>query len=212
MNDHPRQGGSQPPVGQAASRNPSDVEGGVSVSARIRILDLAALEKSADGSAAALELDAVDSLAALRDVGGEVGRMLSAHYIELASLALRPGTADIVLVTVDRWAQPLSGAAQRAGGQIIGGERIPASGVELCSPTAQTTTGPRSDDARLQHVPSNRFDLLARPPCGVRTREDSVRAWIVDPVEQLEELADLMRRGLLSREEFERHKAKVIDT
>jgi hypothetical protein len=59
---------------------------------------------------------------------------------------------------------------------------------------------------------SDRPDLLARPPCLVRTYEDSVRAWIVDPVEQLEELADLMRRGLLSREEFERHKAKVIDT
>jgi Short C-terminal domain len=58
----------------------------------------------------------------------------------------------------------------------------------------------------------NRFDLLARPPCGVRTHEDSVRAWIVDPVDQLEELADLFRRGLLSGEEFERHKAKVIDT
>ncbi len=39
-----------------------------------------------------------------------------------------------------------------------------------------------------------------------------MRAWIVDPVEQLEELADLLSRGLLSREEFERQVAKVIDT
>ena len=38
-----------------------------------------------------------------------------------------------------------------------------------------------------------------------------MRAWIIDPIEQLEELADLLRRGLLSREEFEHHKAKVID-
>jgi hypothetical protein len=58
----------------------------------------------------------------------------------------------------------------------------------------------------------HRSDLLARPPCLVQTYEDSVRAWIVDPIAQLEELADLLRRGLLSREEFERHKAKVIDT
>ena len=58
---------------------------------------------------------------------------------------------------------------------------------------------------------SHRSDLLARPPCGVRTYEDSVRGWIADPVEQLEELADLLSRGLLSREEFEHHKAKVID-
>ena len=57
----------------------------------------------------------------------------------------------------------------------------------------------------------DRSDLLSRPPCGARTYEERVRAWIVDPVEQLKELADLLSRGLLSREEFERHKAKVID-
>ena len=57
---------------------------------------------------------------------------------------------------------------------------------------------------------SYRSDLLSRPPCGVGTYEDSVRAMIVDPVEQLVELADLLSRGLLSREEFEHHKAKVF--
>ena len=35
---------------------------------------------------------------------------------------------------------------------------------------------------------------------------------MIDPVEQIEELADLLGRGLLSREEFDRHKAKVIGT
>jgi hypothetical protein len=34
---------------------------------------------------------------------------------------------------------------------------------------------------------------------------------IVDPIEQIEELADLWTRGLLSREEFERQKAKMLD-
>jgi hypothetical protein len=57
-------------------------------------------------------------------------RMLSEHDIGLAALALRPGTAGMVLVTEDRWATPLSRAAQRAGGQIVGGERIPASRIE----------------------------------------------------------------------------------
>ena len=57
---------------------------------------------------------------------------------------------------------------------------------------------------------SHRPDLLSRPPCGVPGYEDSVRAWVIDPVEQLEELADLVTRGLLSPREFEHHKAKVI--
>ena len=56
--------------------------------------------------------------------------MLSDHDIDLASLALRPRSAAIVLVTEDRWAEPLSAAARRAGGQIVGGDRIPATVVE----------------------------------------------------------------------------------
>jgi hypothetical protein len=99
-------------------------------SARIRILDLVALEKDSAGAVVTLELDAVDSLAALAEVEGEVGGMLSDHDIQLAALALRNGTAGIVLVTEDRWAEPLSSAAHRVGGQIIGGERVPAARVE----------------------------------------------------------------------------------
>ena len=34
-------------------------------------------------------------------------------------------------------------------------------------------------------------------------------ALIVDPVQQLEELADLLSRGLLTNEEFERQKTRV---
>jgi hypothetical protein len=96
----------------------------------IRILDLVVLVKDVDGSVSALELDAVDSLEPLRPLAGDVGGMLSARDIEMVSSALRPGTAGVVLVTDDRWAEVLSVAAQRAGGRIIGGERIPASQVE----------------------------------------------------------------------------------
>jgi hypothetical protein len=57
---------------------------------------------------------------------------------------------------------------------------------------------------------SHGFDLLARPPCGVMF-EDAWMAFVVDPVEQLSALADLHVRGLLSPDEFERQKAKVIE-
>ena len=49
-------------------------------------------------------------------------------------------------------------------------------------------------------------DLLTRPPSGSR---EFVNGWshlIVDPVRQLEALADLYSSGLLSRPEFEQHK------
>lgn len=56
-----------------------------------------------------------------------------------------------------------------------------------------------------------RPDLLARPPC-LATMYD--RRWtplIIDSAEQLVTLADLLARGLLSHEEYEHHKAKVLD-
>ena len=99
--------------------------------AAIRILDVVVLVKDYDGSVALLELDMVDSMAALRGLDDDFGGMLSDHDLELAALALRAGTTGVVVVTEDRWAEPLSTAAQRAGGRIIAGDRIPASRVEL---------------------------------------------------------------------------------
>jgi Short C-terminal domain len=55
----------------------------------------------------------------------------------------------------------------------------------------------------------HRSDLLARPPCGGRELDGGVAALMVDPVDQLQELADLRNRGLLTSEEFERQKARI---
>jgi hypothetical protein len=96
----------------------------------IRILDAVVVLQGLDGVVDALELDAVESMAAVRDLFDGSGGMLSGHDVELAALALRPGSAGLVLVTEDRWAQPLSDAARRAGGQVLTGERIPALRVE----------------------------------------------------------------------------------
>jgi Short C-terminal domain len=64
---------------------------------------------------------------------------------------------------------------------------------------------------RLTTSRRHRGDLLTRPPSGGREVERGWLAWIVDPVEQLRELADLRDRGLLSQEEYELHKAKVLE-
>ncbi len=96
----------------------------------VRIVDLVVLAKDGDGAIDVLEIDSVAHLAALRNVDGETGALLSDHDLELASLALRPGTAAIVLVTEGRWAQPLAEAAARGGGRIVAGERIPAARVD----------------------------------------------------------------------------------
>jgi len=64
---------------------------------------------------------------------------------------------------------------------------------------------------RVGAARSDRPDLLARVPWGVFSIETSSAAVIRDPVEQLKELADLYRRGLLSREQFVSQRAKVLE-
>jgi hypothetical protein len=54
-------------------------------------------------------------------------------------------------------------------------------------------------------------DLLRRPPTGTR---EFVAAWadvLVDPVRQLDSLADLTAMGLLSQSEYERYRLQVRD-
>jgi Family of unknown function (DUF6325) len=130
-----------PDLGSLATLAPALVQ--VVKSAAIRILDLVVVVKDSEGVVTALELEAVESMASLRGLTVEVGGMLTDHDIGLASFALRPGSAGVLLVTEDRWAEPLSAAAQRAGGQIVAGERIPAPRVEsvLAKPSDDDTTG-----------------------------------------------------------------------
>jgi hypothetical protein len=96
----------------------------------VTILDVIAVEKSAQGQCTVLEIESVASMAGLASVDGEVGGMLSEIDIELASHAVSPGMAAVVLVVEDRWAEGLSGAIRGAGGEIAAGERIPRARVE----------------------------------------------------------------------------------
>jgi hypothetical protein len=97
--------------------------------AAIRILDIVVIVKDRHGSISQLEIEAIDSLATLRHLDSDIGGILSDHDVRVASSALSAGSTGVILVTEDRWAEPLSIAARRAGGQIVAGDRIPASRV-----------------------------------------------------------------------------------
>ena len=58
---------------------------------------------------------------------------------------------------------------------------------------------------------SARPDVLARAPLGPRPSQLRTGALVVDQVEQLRELADLYRLGLLSKEELASQRAKVLE-
>lgn len=56
----------------------------------------------------------------------------------------------------------------------------------------------------------DRPDLLTRPPCRPTGPGRGWEAMVFDPVAPLTELARLLDRGLITRAEYERQKAKVI--
>jgi hypothetical protein len=58
---------------------------------------------------------------------------------------------------------------------------------------------------------SQRPDLLDRPPVTAREIGAGRGFPVIDPVGQLRELADLHHRGLLSSDEYQQQKCKVLD-
>jgi len=64
---------------------------------------------------------------------------------------------------------------------------------------------------RVRATRRNHADLITRPPSGTGTLDGGWARLVVDPVAQLAGLADLRNRGLLSDEQYERQRRKVLD-
>jgi hypothetical protein len=96
---------------------------------QVRVLDIAVVARAEDGVLDVLEVADVEDLGTLPVGEGGLG-LLSENDLHLAAQAVRPGEVAIVLVAEDRWAERLSVAAERAGGQIAAGERISPLSVE----------------------------------------------------------------------------------
>jgi len=97
--------------------------------AAIRILDLFVVtRRRSDHEVQVLEPEASESLPDMLDT--ELGGLLSENDIALAATSLLPGAVGLVMLIEDRWASPLSSAAKRAGGLVLGGQRIPRARIE----------------------------------------------------------------------------------
>jgi len=98
--------------------------------AAIRILDVVVVTRNrTDHEIGILEASEVTGFPAGL-VEGDYAELLSENDIALAAAPLLPGAADILVLVEDRWAEPLSSAALRAGGRVVGGSRIPQARIE----------------------------------------------------------------------------------
>jgi hypothetical protein len=101
-------------------------------SAQVRILDALCLAPTPEsgGALVSLEIDEVDSLAALRYLDGQFGGLLSEGDVRLAALTVPPAGASLLMVVEDLRSAPLAQAARACGGYLLGGERAPRARVE----------------------------------------------------------------------------------
>jgi hypothetical protein len=95
----------------------------------IRVLDLLILQKAADGSIDAVEIDDTDAADEVRGLEKDLADILAADDVTDLAAAMEPGSVAGVLVWENRWAAPFASAARRSGGQLIATGRIPIQAI-----------------------------------------------------------------------------------
>jgi uncharacterized membrane protein len=97
----------------------------------IRILDIAFVAKSRDGSVAGIEVGGglQHLAAAFAELEGASSGLLGDDDLQEAAAALNPGTSAAVLVWENRWAAPVARALRRSGGQLVASGRLPVQAI-----------------------------------------------------------------------------------
>jgi hypothetical protein len=95
----------------------------------IRVLDLLILQKAADGSVDAYEIDETEAADEIRALEAHVSEILAADDVAHLAAAMEPGSVAGVLVWENTWAAPFASAVRRAGGQLIATGRIPIQAI-----------------------------------------------------------------------------------
>lgn len=123
-------------TGEMASELAALVDAGT-----IRVLDILILQKAADGSVEALELDDLDALDELRAIEAELADILAVEDVADLAAAMEPGTVAAAIVWENRWAAPFAAAARRSGGQLVANGRIPIQAILASLEADEALTG-----------------------------------------------------------------------
>ena len=107
----------------------------------IRVLDLLILQKDADGTVDALEIDDLDQVDELRVAETQMAELLAAEDVMHLAASMEPGATAGVLVWENLWAAPFASAARRAGGQVVASGRIPIQAIVAALEGDQSTEG-----------------------------------------------------------------------
>ena len=116
----------QEPTGETAAALMDLVDAGI-----VRMYDIVAIRKAADGSVSGFEVTDLtsDGAGSFATFAGARSGLLGDEDIAEAASAMEPGTIAVLLIYENAWAAPFVAAAWRAGGQVIASARIPAQDV-----------------------------------------------------------------------------------
>jgi hypothetical protein len=115
----------QEPSGEAAAELMKLVDAGI-----IRIYDIVAVRKAADGAVEGIEIaDLGDGNLSFSAFAGARSGLLGDDDVAEAAAALDPGTVAVLIVYENAWAGPFAAACLRHGGQMVASQRIPVTDV-----------------------------------------------------------------------------------
>ena len=97
----------------------------------IQVMDLLLIEKDADGSIEAYEVDQLEKEQAgvLHSLDSMALELLAEEDVHAIAAALEPGTLAAVLVWENSWAAPFASSIRQSGGQLVANGRIPVQGI-----------------------------------------------------------------------------------
>jgi hypothetical protein len=95
----------------------------------IKLLDLLVLQKDANGTIDAFEIDDLDEVDELVVLEAEIAEILAAKDVAHLAESMENGSTAGVIVWENRWAAPFASAARQAGGQLIASGRIPIQAI-----------------------------------------------------------------------------------
>jgi hypothetical protein len=107
----------------------------------VRVLDLMAVYKDAEGNVAWLDVDQLDEddQASLGFIGADTIELLNEEDGQLVIDDLPNDTAVALLVVEDLWARDLANAIRGAGGMLLDSNRVPAEVVQAAMDFAESS-------------------------------------------------------------------------
>jgi hypothetical protein len=107
----------------------------------VRILDIAFIEKDANGDVGAFELEDNNSDAgrAFQRLQAELGEFVNSDDLLAVGEQLKPNSSAAVLVWEDVWATRLRDAITASGGEMLDMQRVPLAVIDAALEYAATT-------------------------------------------------------------------------